>query len=103
MKMSYHSDLDLIRQEMEALDQPEDVSAEVQIERKVDSIIRDLDELCALASNSETVDLVEAQVLALGQLHKRAQLVLALIAARQTPRLKLVKNDFFRPENYAHA
>lgn len=68
------------------------LSAEDQIERKLDWIIRELDELCALATNPETVDLVERQRIAVGQIVTRAQLVSSFLATRQPGRLKVVSN-----------
>lgn len=65
------------------------LSAEEQLERKVDWFIRELDELCALSANSETVDLVETQRVAVGQMLVRIQLVAAFLMARQ-PHLKVV-------------
>lgn len=64
-------------------------SAEEQLERKCDWIIRELDEVCALATNGETVDLVEGQRVAVGQILTRVQLIAALLMARQ-PRPVLV-------------
>ena len=58
-------------------------TAEGQIERKLDSIVRELDEVCALASNAETVDLIEGQKIAVGQIVTRAQLIAAFLMARQ--------------------
>ena len=81
----YHADLETIRRVM---DEPV-LSAEDQMERRCDAIIRDLDELCAFASNSETVDLVERQRIAVGQMLTRVQLVAAFLMARQ-PALKVV-------------
>lgn len=54
-------------------------SAEEQMERRVDSIIRDLDELIAFASNRETVDLVAGERVAVGQMLSRIQLVASFV------------------------
>lgn len=59
------------------------ISAEEQIERRCDSIIRELDELCAMAANAETVDLVERERIAVGQIVTRAQLIAAFLMARK--------------------
>jgi hypothetical protein len=48
------------------------LTAEEQLERKCDWLIRELDEITALANNPETVDLVEGQQLAIGQINARA-------------------------------
>lgn len=88
--MSAMSELDLDRQLIdavsEAMKEPV-LSAEDQIERKCDWIIRELDELCALAVNPETIDLVEHEKIAIGQIVTRAQLVAAFLMARHPLRL----------------
>lgn len=90
--MSKMSELDLDRQCLDAVAvavmEPE--TAEEQIERKFDWIVREMDELCALAVNPETVDLVEGQRVAVGQIVLRAQLIAGLLMARQ-PRPTLVR------------
>lgn len=83
----YEADLAAIRFEMDC-DEPL-LSAEDQIERKCDWIIRELDELCAIAANLETSDLVERQQLAIGQMNTRVTLILSFLAARK-PRLTVV-------------
>lgn len=70
---------DIVR---EAMNEPH-LSAEEQMERRVDSIIRDLDELCAFAANKETVDLVEAHRIGVGQIVTRAQLIASFLMARK--------------------
>ena len=55
------------------------LSAEEQMERRVDGIIRELDELIAFASNRETVDLVAGQRVAVGQMMTRIQLLASFI------------------------
>lgn len=87
MKMS---ELDMDRQIIEAMREPV-LSAEEQIERKVDWIIRELDELCALASNHETVDLVDGQKIAMGQMQTRVQLILSFLLARHPGQLRIVR------------
>ncbi len=81
----YEADLETIRRELDF--QP---SAEEQVERRLDSIIRELDEFCAMASNKETADLVEMHSIAVGQIAFRANLILSFFAARKTPALKVV-------------
>ena len=66
-------------------------SAEEQIERRCDAIIRELDEFCGMASNPETVDLMETQRIAVGQMLTRVQLIAEFLMSRQ-PRLKMVRN-----------
>lgn len=67
-------------------------SAEQQIEERIDRMITELDELCCMASNKETVDLVEGQSIALGQLQTRIQLVLSFLAARKPISFRIVRN-----------
>lgn len=52
-----------------------------QMERRVDSLIRDLDELISFAANPETVDLVAAERIAVGQILTRAQLVASRVVS----------------------
>jgi hypothetical protein len=68
------------------------LSAEEQMERRVDSIIRDLDELIAFAANTETVDLVEGQRIGVGQIVSRAQLVASFLLARNPNKLRVISN-----------
>lgn len=68
------------------------LSAEEQLERKCDWLIRELDEITALSANPETVDLVEGQQLAIGQINTRVTLILSFLATRK-PRLTVVSNN----------
>lgn len=101
--MSKMSELDQDLQTIREIMADPVLSAEEQIERKCDAIIRELDEFMAMAANGETVDLIEGQKLSFGQMQTRVQLILSFLAARKAPKLKMIKNDFFRPEDYAHA
>ncbi len=83
-----HSDLETIRQIMA---EPV-LSAEDQMERRCDSIIRDLDELVAFAANPETVDLVQGQRFAIDQMKSRADLIVSFLMSRQ-PRPRVVSNN----------
>lgn len=67
-------------------------TAEEQIERRVDFLLRELDELCAMATHSETVDLVKNQEIAIGQVRTRAELILSFLKARQPSKLRVVSN-----------
>lgn len=67
------------------------LTAEEQVERKCDWLVRELDELCALANNSETRDLIAKEALAIGQIQFRAGLILSFLAADK-PRLTVVSN-----------
>jgi hypothetical protein len=92
--MSKMSELDYDRQTIEAvrrvMEEPT-LSAEEQIERKVDWLVRELDELCKMAANSETVDLVEKQKIGIGQIAVRTQLILSFLLARKTPAFRIVR------------
>ncbi len=89
--MSAMSELDHDLQTIREIMADPALSAEEQTERRCDSIIRDLDELCAMAANLETVDLVEGQQLAIGQMNTRVSLILAFLATRK-PSLRVVSN-----------
>lgn len=91
--MSIMSQLDLDRQLLDAVSiavQEPALSAEEQMERRIDALIRDLDELVAFAANRETVDLVEANRIGVGQIISRAQLIGSFLLAK-TSRLSLVR------------
>jgi len=75
----------------EAMNDPV-LTAEEQLERKCDWLIRELDEICALANNPETVDLVEGQVTAVGQMMTRVRLIAAFLDTRK-PHLTVVQNN----------
>jgi hypothetical protein len=64
-------------------------SAEEWMEYRFDAIIRELDDLCAIANDPETVGLIEKQRLAVGQVKLRVDLIASFLAARQ-PHLKVV-------------
>ena len=63
--------------------------AETQIEYRLDCIIRELDEMCGLAANPETVDLIEGQRISIGQIKTRVDLIASFLMAR-TPSFKVV-------------
>lgn len=84
------SDLDLDRQLLEAvsvamIDQP----VETQVEYRLDCMIRELDELCALAANSETVGIIDANRIAVGQIKTRVDLIASFLMSRH-PNFKVV-------------
>lgn len=68
------------------------MTAELQVERKIDSIIRELDELCLMARHSETKDLIEAHAIDIGQIQYRSSLILGLLQSHETPKLRMVIN-----------
>lgn len=77
MDMTYEDTLEAVRKEMAG--EP----AETQIEYRLDCIIRELDEMCGLASNPETADLIEKQRIAVGQIVTRAQLIASFLMSRR--------------------
>jgi hypothetical protein len=86
--MTYEADLEVLPPTMT---EP-GMSAEEQIERRADFLIRELDEFCALATNEETVDLIEREKIAIGQILIRAQLVASFLMARHPSKLRVVSN-----------
>lgn len=90
--MSKMSELDLDRQCLDAvsaaMQEPE--TAEEQIERRADYIIRELDELVRLAANAETVDLIDRERIAIGQIVTRSELIAKLLMARHPSKLRIV-------------
>lgn len=87
--MSSMSDYDLNLQEIRAVMSDPALSQEEQMERRLDWIIRELDEICAMAANPETVDVVDKQRVGVGQVVSRAQLIASFLLARK-PQLKVV-------------
>ena len=81
--MSYEEQIDALIDEM---------NIDIQMERRLDSIIRELDELCAFASNKETVDLIDRQRIAVGQMKRRVDLIASFIMDRK-PGLRVVQNN----------
>jgi hypothetical protein len=89
------SQLDLDRQLLDAVSnamQEPVLSSQEQMERRIDSIVRELDELIAFAANPETVDLVEAQRVGVGQIISRAQLIGSFLMSRSPNKLRVVNN-----------
>ena len=73
--MSAMSELDLDRQLLDAVSQAmADEPKETQVEYRLDCILRDLDEMCALAANPETVGIIDANRIAVGQIKTRVDL-----------------------------
>lgn len=73
----YESTLADVRREMAG--EP----AEVQLGYRIDAIVRELDELCAMANNRETVDLIDGQKIGIGQIISRATLIQSFLMARK--------------------
>jgi hypothetical protein len=57
----------------------------------VNSVIRVLDELDAMALRPETYDEVAAEERALGAISSRAQLILSFIDARRSSKIRVIK------------
>lgn len=93
--MSRRSELDHDLQTVRAImgePEPDPVlTAEQQLGRKIDWLVRQMDELCALANNPETRDMIEKEALGVGQIRFRASLVLDFLDADK-PRLTVVSN-----------
>lgn len=86
--MTYEHTLETIRREMAG--EP----AEVQIEYRLDCLIRELDEMCGLAANSETIDLIEKNRIAIGQIKTRVDLIASFLLSRsQKPGLRIICNN----------
>lgn len=86
--MQFEAQMTAVR---EAMNDPV-LTAEEQLERKCDWLVRELDEIVAMAANTETVDLVEGQALAIGQIISRAGLIGSFLKTRQ-PALTVVSNN----------
>jgi hypothetical protein len=61
---------------------------EEDIERRVDAVIRELEDFCALASDPTTAPLIDGQRIAFGQMQTRVQLLLSFLMGRQAPNSK---------------
>ncbi len=81
--MSRMAELDLDRQLLDAVSEAIKETPEEALERRLDWIINELDDLCGMASNPGTVDLIEHQRVAVGQIVTRATLVASFLMARQ--------------------
>ncbi|MDB5607738.1 MAG: hypothetical protein JWP25_4638 [Bradyrhizobium sp.] len=76
--MSRMAELDMDRQTIEALGQ----SPAEKIERRIDAMISELDELTAMVMNDATADLVEDQKRLIGMLFTRCGTLVRLLIAR---------------------
>lgn len=82
--MGIMSELDLAQQTIEAVRREmAGEPAETQVEYRLDCIVRELDEMCGLAVNPETVDLIDKNRLAVGQIKTRVDLIASLLMARK--------------------
>lgn len=84
--MTYQDTIEAVRREM-ATEPPA-----IQIEYRIDALVRELDEICALAANPGTVELVEAQKIGIGQIKFRADLIMSFLLAQRPSGLRMVVN-----------
>ena len=90
--MSKMSEIDMDRRLLDVMDamrEPEE-TAELQIERRCDFILREMDEFCAMALNNETVDLIQNERIAFGQILLRAELIRGFLMSSQ-PHLRVIR------------
>ncbi|WP_375413061.1 hypothetical protein [uncultured Bradyrhizobium sp.] len=59
------------------------------LERRVDFLVREMDELVAMANNSETRQMIENEAIGIGQVQLRAGLILTLL--KEVPKLRVVR------------
>jgi hypothetical protein len=52
------------------------------IERRADFIVRELDELCALAADPATLPMIRSEQITLSQIQMRVQLILSYLAVK---------------------
>jgi hypothetical protein len=57
--------------------------AEVQIGYRLDCMVRELDELCLMAANPETADLIETNLAGIAQVYERCKSIALAIAAQR--------------------
>jgi len=86
------SDYELNLQGIHAVMSDPLLSQEEQLERRLDWIVRELDEVCAMAANPETVEVVDKQRVGVGQIVSRSQLIASFLLARK-PGPKVVANN----------
>lgn len=96
--MSVMSDLDqdlqTIRRVMED-DMGEGLSPEEQLERRCDGIIRELDEVLAMAVDPNKVDLIEGEYQSISQMLVRVEIVASILnqRAEKARRIRLVADN----------
>jgi len=67
--------------------------SETDIEMKADALIRELDELIAIAADPDRRHLIISEALAMGMIYSRASLLQSFLIAAQVPTLKMVSNN----------
>lgn len=66
--------------------------AEAQIAQRLHSLISELDEFCAMAANPETVDLIEKEKIAIGQVLSRAQLITSFLMSHTPVKMRTARH-----------
>ena len=85
--MGAMSELDLDLQILEAVSAAmADEPKETQVEYRLDCLLRELDEMCALAANPETAGIIDANRIAIGQIKTRVDLIASFLIARHPQR-----------------
>lgn len=85
------SDPAMARALNEAMAEPV-LSPDEQMERRVDTIIRELDDLCVFAKQPETAPLVAKQIVAIGQMKTRVDLIASFLLANEQPKFKVIRH-----------
>ena len=63
---------------------------EEDLERRLDFIVRELDECMVLAGSAETYPLIEGKAIELSQIQTRVQLILSFIVNHQPTKLRII-------------
>lgn len=86
--MSYDQDLEAISIVMGEPGQ----SPEEQLERRVDFLVRELDELMAMANDANSRPLILKEAIGIGQVYSRAGLILSFLDADKATKLRIVRH-----------
>jgi len=63
---------------------------EEDLERRLDFIVRELDECMVLAASTETYPLIEGKAIELSQIQTRIQLIISFIVNHQPTKLRII-------------
>lgn len=63
-----------------------------QLERRLDFLIRELDEFCAMAREPDTADLIAGEAIGIGQARTRCELILSFLDTRKPNQLRIIRN-----------
>jgi hypothetical protein len=83
---------DFFETEMDSIRDGMKLTPEEQLERKIDGIIRELDDLIGLAVDPKTADLVRGQKILIGLVTTRVNLLGSFLLARRPTGLRMIKN-----------